>query len=554
MQYITSKTLFRLKLLLLTGTLVVVAIVAFDLYYHHFQSGPSGKRGPAGSAEDDFRRSDEMLHARLWQLQDMDQQFASQVASQTSETSLAQTNASIQLAEEGFRRSLDSISRVGAAYDERSGTNDFQNMTTFFKKILENRRFIAFTRMGIISGSGGAASEKQAILRLQNELYEKDKLIASASTNKTVVNLQSQLGEKDKQIAALEAKLQQEQASRQEFVQANQRLQTELSEKDKLVTSLSSKKPGDQKVLTDLQSELAAKNKQISTLQAQAQSDKQTYTQTVQKLQGEVKEKDRIIASNSSRGPNDQKALQAEINARNKQIADLKTQLEKEQAEKKMFSQTVQKYQNDIAQKNKMIDALSNIKVPSDDRAIANLKSELSARDKRIVQLQAEVDARNKSIVSSATKTSADQKGVIALQNELANKNRQIDNLQIQVRKEAKEKQDYANTIHELQVELIEKNKLIAAAGNRKVSTDQKALLTLQNEIAEKDRKLRRLEDQLQNASIARPASNTNVKDLEERNMNLRLAYNNTMTQLGVLQKKYNVLKAEMDQLKGVQQ
>lgn len=201
-----------------------------------------------------------------------------------------------------------------------------------------------------------------------------------------------------------------------------------------------------------------------------------------------------------------------------------------------------------------MIGALSNIKIPTDDKAIASLQREVTEKDKRINELQSEVNSKNKSIVSSTTKTSADQKGVIALQNELANKNKQVDNLQIQVRKETKEKEQYANTIHELQLELIEKNKLIASAGNRKVSTDQKALLTLQNEIAEKDRKLRRLEEQLQNASIARPVSNVNVRDLEERNTNLRLAYNNTMTQLGVLQKKYNVLKAEVDQLKGSQQ
>jgi hypothetical protein len=51
------------------------------------------------------------------------------------------------------------------------------------------------------------------------------------------------------------------------------------------------------------------------------------------------------------------------------------------------------------------------------------------------------------------------------------------------------------------------------------------------------------------NGSIARPAvsGGESTRDLT----NLRLAYNNTMTQLGVLQKKYNLLKAEMDQIKG---
>jgi chromosome segregation ATPase len=178
------------------------------------------------------------------------------------------------------------------------------------------------------------------------------------------------------------------------------------------------------------------------------------------------------------------------------------------------------------------------------------LQKEITSKDKQISSLQNELNEKDKAIAAASnTKVAADQKGVAALQNEISAKNKQISTLQAEVRKEATEKQNYSQTIQTLQLELIEKNKIIAGAGNRKVPSDQKALVTLQNEVAEKDRRIKRLEEQLSNGSIATQTSNTNVRDMET-STNLRLAYNNTMAQLGLLQKKYNSLKAEMDQLK----
>ena len=108
-------------------------------------------------------------------------------------------------------------------------------MTTFFKKILENRRFIAFTRMGFLATGEGSASEKQTILRLQNEVYEKDKMIAADADNKMIENLQNQLTEKDKVISGLQAQVQKEKEDRQTYVLTTQKLQSELSEKDKRI-------------------------------------------------------------------------------------------------------------------------------------------------------------------------------------------------------------------------------------------------------------------------------------------------------------------------------
>lgn len=547
MQYITTKTLFRLRVLLLSGTIAILAIVFIDIYTNNSKPGGGlGRRGAKSleNQQEQLKNADEMLHARLWQLQDLDQQFAAQLSNQFDLAGLERTNSAIQLSEEGFRKSIDSVARVGSSYDDQSGTNEFQNMTTFFKKILENRRFIAFTRMGMLAGGAGAGNEKQTILRLQNQLYEKDKQIASSANNKTVISLQEQLSEKDKQIAALETE-------KQTFVQSNQKLQSEVSEKDKIIASMGNKNPGsDDKLLAKLQTEANTKNTQITTLQAQLQADKQSYTQTIQKLQNDLKEKDKQIASFANRtGSEDKRALaslQNELTSKNRQITDLQAQVQKEQADKKAYVQSASKYQADIAQKNKMIDALSNIKIPTDDKAIASLQKEISAKNRQISDLENQLTQKD---AASSTNKSSNDRGLAALQNEVNTKNKQISTLQAEVKKESDQKLYFKETMQALQAELIEKNKIIASAGNRKLPSDQKALVTLQNEIAEKDRRIRRLEDQLQNSGGNRAIQTSNVSTQESNN--LRLAYNTTMTQLGVLQKKYNLLKAEMDQLKG---
>src|SRR5688500_4964373 len=111
MHYITTKTLFRIKVLLLTGTLLIVAIVLIDVFLNDSEPvGSLGKKGSKSSrGQEEFKASDELLHARLWQLQDMDQKFASLLTTQYDQEALVKTNASIQYAEESFRKSIDSV-------------------------------------------------------------------------------------------------------------------------------------------------------------------------------------------------------------------------------------------------------------------------------------------------------------------------------------------------------------------------------------------------------------------------------------------------------------
>lgn len=588
MLYTTAKNLLRIRILLLTGTVLIVVIVLIDAFSTNSQQlGSVGKYGSkaSGTTQGKLIEADELLHARLWQLQNMDHRYASLVSTQNDVEHLAKSNLAIQFAEESFRKSIDSIDRVGKQYDQETGTNDFQNMTTFFKTILENRRFLSNARLGLASEEKGPAVYRQIILNLQDEITKKDKLISGTANNsqddKSQLAVQTAVAEKDKQIASLESQLQKEGADKKTYADEVQKLQTELTEKNKIIASSANKNvPTDQKALVNLQTQVTEKNKRIGTLEDQVrkeQSDKDAYIKAVQKIQGDMVEKDKMISALSNiKIPVAPKATvtpetgNTQRNAQ--QIQDLQAQIQKEKSEKKTISESIEKYKKDLVEKDKMISALSNIKIPEAKKESVKPESGLTQKDNQLRDLQTQIqkEQSEKKAISEALeknkrelvekdkmiatlsniKVPTAQKTQPSLQNDLNEKNKRIRTLEVQLQNNQSEKQTYTQTINNLQLELIEKNKIIASAGNRKLPTDQKALVTLQNEIAEKDKRIRSLEAQVRNGVSSRPAAGESVKDLEQRNANLRLAYNNTMTQLGVLQKKYNLIKAEVDELK----
>ena len=576
MLYTTSKNLFRLRVLLLGGTILIIIIVLIDIF-----SNNSNRLGSLGKNESKFYKAqqaellrvDELLHARLWQIQNMDQQFITLLTTQNDPSALERTHTSIQLSEDIFRKLIDSIEQVGTKYDEEGGTNDFQNLNEFFKKILENRRFLSYTRQGVLSDSRGVVSDKQTILKLQNELFERDKIIAdyskqdSASESKTLIALRNQVGEKDKQLLVLQAQIQKDETEKQGYAQTTQKLKADLAEKEKLVADLSSKKSSaDQVALQNLQKDIAVKSNQITALQTQMQkeqAEKNNNAQTILKLQGELNEKNKqLTAAVNRKSTTDQKALSNQISA-------LQAQVQKEQAEKNNNAQTILKLQGELNEKNKQLTAAVNRKSPTDQKALSNQISALQTQVQKeqaeknkyaqtIQKLQGELNDKNKQLSASANKKSPpDQRALTSLQNDINERNKRIQILENQIRKEQTERKNYTQTVHNLQMELIEKNKLLVA-GNKKAPIDQKELTALQNQVAEKDRRIRSLQDQL--AIAQRPGtnvprtvsnvSNANLKELQETNTNLRLAYNSTMAQLGLLQKRYNDMKSELDVLK----
>ena len=537
--------------------------------------GSFGKKGSEISLSEqkaELLKIDEFLHARLWQLQDMDRQYASLATTEKDVRALAKSNAGIEVAEKAYAKAIDSVEEIGRDYDEKAGTNDFQNMIAFFRTILENRRFLSYVRATQSAEGGGSEGYKQTILALREELNKKERTLTGAPDNneskKALHELQTAVADRDKQILNLQTQIQKDEAEKQTYVQGMQRLQTEVAEKNKIITSLGNKGP-DQKTLASLQTGIAEKNKQISDLQAQLQKEQSDRKTSVQKLQTDLAEKDKMIATLNKKTPTDQKVvvnLQNELTQKNKQITDLQTQVQKEQSEKKIYTQSNEKYKNDLVEKDKMISALSNIKVPIDQKGLTNLQSELAQKNNQVTdlqtqlqkaqadkqtyaqsiqKLQTDLSEKNKQItVLGGKNTTADQKALLSLQATVNEKNKKIAELENQA---TADKEIYTETISNLQNELIEKNKTIASAGGRKVPTDEKAVVTLQNEIAEKDKRIRRLEDQLKSNT---PASGETIKDLQQKNSSLRLAYNNSMTQLGTLQKKYNSLKSEMEGLR----
>jgi chromosome segregation ATPase len=586
----SKKNLLKIRLLLLSGTIMIVLIVAIDIYSNDsHRIGSMGRRGNKASLtvqQEQLLKADELLHARLWQLQSMDQQYSSLASTQNGDEELTKSHLSIQNAEGAFQRTIDSLELVGKRYDEEAGTNDFQNMTSFFKTILDNRRFLSYLRLGVSSESKGSAGYI-TILKLQEELQKKDKMLAAYADNsndeKAKIEFQNAIAEKDKQLQSLHTEIQKEKTEKQSYTQSIQKLETELSEKNKLIESVNKKLPGDQKALAGLQNEVAEKTKQIRSLESQVQKEqleKQSYVQGVQRLQGEVAEKNKLIASLSKKSPVDQKALvnlQNDITEKNKQIRNLEALIKKEQLEKQSYVQGVQRLQSEVAEKNKLL-ASSNKKAPVDQKALVNLQNDITEKNKQIrnlealikkeqlekqsyvqgvQKLQAEVAEKNKLIAAAGNKQSAsDPKKLLDLQKDVSQKNEQIKNLQIAVQKEQSGNKTYAQTITSLQAEIIERNKIIAAANNRKIPADQKALVALQTEITEKNKRIRNLEEQLKQSvaksQTSKPASVESSKVIQESN-NLKVAYNNTLAQVNLLTRKYNALKAENDQLRSSQ-
>ena len=109
--------------------------------------------------------------------------------------------------------------------------------------------------------------------------------------------------------------------------------------------------------------------------------------------------------------------------------------------------------------------------------------------------------------------------------------------------------------LEQLQATITEKNSLITELkGNAaQVTTpapvvdNSREVTRLKDEVAAKSAQVTRLQAELKTSRSASgaPASSATAKDLETRNANLVKGFNAMQTQMGMLQKNYNILKAE---------
>ncbi|MEJ7913318.1 MAG: hypothetical protein WKF70_09200 [Chitinophagaceae bacterium] len=110
--------------------------------------------------------------------------------------------------------------------------------------------------------------------------------------------------------------------------------------------------------------------------------------------------------------------------------------------------------------------------------------------------------------------------------------------------------------VAELKQELVKKQEEVKVLGNRATGASPEQVRNLQQELEARNKRIAQLERQVSNpdnASLANaPAKGENLKDLQQRNANLKLAYSTTQTQLGVVAKELNILKRENQRLQSL--
>ncbi len=108
----------------------------------------------------------------------------------------------------------------------------------------------------------------------------------------------------------------------------------------------------------------------------------------------------------------------------------------------------------------------------------------------------------------------------------------------------------------QLKQELVRKQEQIQVLGSRTGSANSEQVRKLQQEVEARNRRIAQLERQVanpENENLANaPAKGDNLRDLQQRNANLKLAYSSTQTQLGLVAKELNILKRENQRLQSL--
>lgn len=135
--------------------------------------------GTKNSVEHQVVLSDELLHNRLSQLQELDKKYALLLTDSTlSSFQLDSANKIILNAEALFRKTIDSVEQENKQYNSVDNENMLTNMTDAFSISLENRRSANNIRMALVTSRKGMNTDQKSLLQLQNELQKKDDRIA----------------------------------------------------------------------------------------------------------------------------------------------------------------------------------------------------------------------------------------------------------------------------------------------------------------------------------------------------------------------------------------
>ena len=194
---------------------------------------------------------DELLHAKLNGLQQLDNKFTEMLVSTQPDKNYDSLNAIILQQEEEFRKSIDNIDHQGKKL--RIGNVQFSKMITSFKSILESRKSIGSLRNAVTIGQSSFTPDEKEMFKLQEELMTKTNRVTTLENSLTALekktadipsqllfNKNSKLADSVKFVAninVLENKISALTATINSLKQDNDRLQKFQNENDKNIVS-----------------------------------------------------------------------------------------------------------------------------------------------------------------------------------------------------------------------------------------------------------------------------------------------------------------------------
>jgi predicted nucleic acid-binding Zn-ribbon protein len=147
--------------------------------------------------ENKLLQYDELLHTRLNNLQELDNQFADLVGSTAQAKNYDSLNMIILQQEESFRKSMDSVNRQAKTTGEAANPA-FLKMLGAFKSVLESRKIAGSLRNAVAISQSSFTPDEKALFKLQQELMTK--------TNR-VTTLENSLSAMEKKMEEIPAQV-----------------------------------------------------------------------------------------------------------------------------------------------------------------------------------------------------------------------------------------------------------------------------------------------------------------------------------------------------------
>lgn len=117
--------------------------------------------------------ADEILHEHLDKLQQLDQKYTILLIDSATGPGLKIIIQTITESEAAFSKAIDSVNEAGKNYSPEN-TRKFENMTTSFRSLLNNRAFSNNRHNVPISNNKISVTEQNELIKLKKDLQEKD--------------------------------------------------------------------------------------------------------------------------------------------------------------------------------------------------------------------------------------------------------------------------------------------------------------------------------------------------------------------------------------------